>query len=177
MAKKHMQPALELFKKGFTRKEISVILSISYGIACESLSKAGVEKQYRRAPSTWHSAQKKMSEEREDEVVKLRESGLKFGEIGDRFGFSQHRARRLYTKGTLRQAREASVEKQYRRAPSTWNSAQRKMSEEREDEVVKLRESGLTFEEIGDRLGFSRQRAQQIYTKGTLRYSLSDIAS
>lgn len=32
-------------------------------------------------------------------------------------------------------------------------------------DVIELRTSGLTFEEIGEKLGFSRQRAYQLYRK------------
>jgi DNA-directed RNA polymerase sigma subunit (sigma70/sigma32) len=35
----------------------------------------------------------------------------------------------------------------------------------RNRQIVKERESGKTFEEIGDKHGISRQRAQQIYKR------------
>ncbi len=46
---------------------------------------------------------------------------------------------------------------------------------ERNDEIVKLRDSGLSCQEIADKFGITKQRVQDIYFKTTAKKSIGKI--
>ena len=85
---------------------------------------------------------------RDDQIVKLRESGLTYAQIGHIFGISRERVRQI-----LKIVRYVNRRVEETLVMQTTSS---------DDEIVKFREAGLTLSQIGHILGISKERVRQI---------------
>lgn len=104
MAKKHIRPVVRLFLAGSTRQEIAEALSIPYSTVCYTLKIAGTPRWYDRAPNAQNEAIRKQARVRDAEVLRLRKSGAKFREIGEKFGISRQQAYSLYARALKNQS-------------------------------------------------------------------------
>ena len=90
--------------------------------------------------------------ERDAEIVRLRDSGMSFAEIGEHVGLSGARVSNIY------RARKNSPAA----PPGGGNS-----KAERDAEIVRLRDGGMTFREIAQRFNLSAVRVRKIYLRET----------
>ena len=85
---------------------------------------------------------------RDDQIVKFREAGLTLSQIGHIFGISRERVRQI-----LKIVRYVNRRVEETLVMQTTSS---------DDEIVKFREAGLTYAQIGHILGISKERVRQI---------------